>query len=147
MSTNVKNRHWSKVCFSICLLFNGPKWSGTIAIGIYFGLSQNVFSRFSKNTFFLDIFFTFWNLVLESCHFILKISDKNLTSSWGSDISQELIFYSCSWKSSWALFNRFYGFILFVHSWIFKIQFEEFDFWSNLEKTLAFLFNLLLIYS
>ena len=138
MSTNVKSRHWSKVCFSICLLFNGPKWSGTIAIGIYFGLSQHVFSRFSKN-----IFFRYFLQILK----FRPESDKNLRSSWGSDISQELTFYSCSWKSSWALFNRFYGFILFVHSWIFKIQFEEFDFWSNLEKTLAFLLNLLLIYS
>ena len=56
---------------------------------------------------------------------VIKISDKNLRSSWGSDIPLELILYPCFWKSCWALFTQFYGFILFLNSWIFEIQFEE----------------------
>ena len=94
----------------------------------FFRLSQNVFSRFSRKNFFLDISSNYevrtWKF-RKNCHFVLKISDKNRRSSWGSDIPLELILYPCCQKSSWALFNRFYGFILFLNSWIFQIQFEE----------------------
>ena len=111
------------VVLLLCLSFRCVK-----SLFFFLRLSQNVFSRFSKNTFFKIFSSNFeirtWKF-RASCDFVLKISDKNLRSSWGSNIPLELILYPCSWKSSWALFNRFYGFILFLNSWIFQIQCEE----------------------
>ena len=114
---------------------------------------KSIFLWFSKNVF-LDIFFKFWNSDLnlsDKLSFCLKNKWQNLRSSWGSDIPLALILYPCSWKSSWALFNRFYGFILFLNSWIFQIPFEEhlrmkYSF-RILGLSLAFLLDLILIYS
>ena len=88
-----------------------------IYVVLFLGCPKMHFQDFQKTHFF--------TYFLQSCHFALKVSDKYLRSSWGSDIPLELILYPCSWKSSGALFNRFYGFILFLNSCIFQIQFEE----------------------
>ena len=87
-----------------------------VYVSVFLDCPKMYFQDFQKTHFFR--YFSF-------LHFALKISDENLRSCWGSDTPPELILCPCSWRSSLALFNRFYIFILFLNSWIFQIQFEE----------------------
>ena len=95
--------------------------------GFFYTAPKCIFKIFKKH-FLLDIFIKFWNSDL-------KISDKLsfcLNNEWQKSEEQLRKQYSTRTDLVSLLleillgsFNQFYGFILFLNSWIFQIQFEE----------------------